>query len=182
MIGDLWLSIILKNILHYVACFPKIDVESKNYDAGISFRLFLDLTFSCHGYIGGWILKTHAAGSVYLDVFQRHSGTIFKLKAKTKVTIDGAGLHTITLPGADIITVTPGDAIGYHYDNDSSSGILSVTSSLHSMSSVTYTLSDLSRVYKGSHFDSTFSVGSLFGPTDIGTGQSIPTFKPILGE
>ena len=144
--------------------------------------MFLDLSFSCYGFITAWTLKTHAAGKVYIDVYRRYSGGIFKLIAKTEVTVNNAGVHTIPLLLADVIAVEPGDVIGYHYDSDSSNGIIALASNEYSMASVTYASSDLSRVYHGEHFDNKFSVGSLFGPFGIDAERSIPTIKPIFSK
>ena len=112
------------NYITYISvCFPDLVIQDLNLHAGKYNRVYIDLRFTCHGYITEWLYYAHTAGSGYIDVFRPNQDGSFTLISKTKVTATTTGKQTHVISSGSHIEVQPGYVIGYHFQDAGAHGI-----------------------------------------------------------
>ncbi len=162
------------------ACMWPTYLDISNHIPHRKNRLYLDLKFQCEGYITAWELRAAAAGGLYLDVY-RHSDTVagaYILVSRTLVNIPTPGLYKADLDPADYIKIHPHDVVGYHFPTSSGPDIIHEVSSSASMSGMSYTVDQLSRLYADDVYGDDLVVGSTFGPMTPHQIRAIPNIKP----
>ncbi len=94
-------------------CFPELELGPLNeYPIESTFKVYLDLPFTCYGQVIGFQIFTKRRGKVFIDILKpEDDGSITLLKVITvKSTV--AGIFTHILREVDWISVEPGYLLG----------------------------------------------------------------------